>query len=491
MIPTTPPAVPPAPAAPQDRTTGPRVLETVQTVLLALALAFIFRAFFVEPFIIPTGSMAESLLGVHATRLCPACGWEFNAGTEAGGRSAGGFVPPPEIVCPNCRLRLFPTTADTFGKSGDRVLVHKWAYALGGALGPRRWDVIVFRDPASPELHYIKRLVGLPGESIEILDGDVFIDGRIARKPPAVQAGLWTVVFDQAHMPVRAATSGAARWLPDPPAAWSSPADRVLRVAAGDEPARLRFNADAARDYLLDFSSYNGRASGALVGDVRLVAEVTRLSGDGALELELMRPPNRFVARLGPAGVAVTRVPPADGPVEELAREAAAALPAGRPVAVEFGYLDQCVFLRIDGRDVVPEAAGRHTRTADEVRDAPDPRPVRLGLDAERVRLVIRGLRIDRDVYYTITPQTVRAYPGRPFPLGPAEYFVLGDNSADSFDSREWTEVGPHLPRDTRPGTVRADQIVGQAAFVYLPGLLAADHGQYRVPDVGRMRFVR
>ena len=468
------------------------MLETVQTVLLALALAFIFRAFFVEPFIIPTGSMAESLLGVHATRLCPACGWEFDAGTEAGGRSVGGFVPPPEIVCPNCRLRLFPTPADTFGKSGDRVLVHKWAYALSGVLGPRRWDVIVFRDPASPELHYIKRLVGLPGETVEILDGDLFIDGRIARKPPAVQAGLWTVVFDQSHMPVRVAASGsAARWLPDPPAAWSSPADRVLRVAAGDEPTALRFNAEAARDYLLDFSSYNGRSSGALVGDVRLVAEITRLSGGGAVELELVHPPDCFVARLAPEGIELTRQPLAGGPAEELAHAAAPALPAGRPVAVEFGYLDQRVFLRVAGRDIVPETAGCDARSADQVRDARDARPIGLGLSAERVRLTIRGLRIDRDVYYTITSQTVRAYPGRPFRLGPQEYFVLGDNSADSFDSREWTEVGPHLPRDTRPGTVRADQIVGRAAFVYLPGLLAADHGQYRVPDVGRMRFVR
>jgi len=504
VISTAPPPSSAASTEPDDRPIGRRVLETVQTVLLALALAFIFRAFFVEPFIIPTGSMAESLLGVHATRLCPACGWEFNVGTEAGRRAAGRFVPPPEIVCANCRLRLVPSPADTFGKAGDRVLVHKWAYALGGLLGPDRWDVIVFRDPGDPDLHYIKRLVGLPGETVEILDGDVFIDGRIARKPPAVQAALWTVVFDQSHVPVRAAASGGtARWVPEPPAAWNSPADRILRVTADAEPASLRFNAEAARDYLLDFSSYNGRSTGALVGDVRLVLEITRWSGDGTVELELVHPPDRYAARLSAGGIEVTREPlgedrfesspqpPATEPVATLARASAPALRAGWPVAVEFGYLDQRLYLRVDGRDVVPESAGDCARTADAVRAAHDVRSVRLGLRAERVRLAIRGLRIDRDVYYTITPQTVRAYPGRPFQLGPEEYFVLGDNSADSFDSREWAEVGPHLPRGARPGSVRADQIVGRAAFVYLPGLLATDHGQYRVPDVGRMRFVR
>ncbi|HOO17196.1 MAG TPA: S26 family signal peptidase, partial [Phycisphaerae bacterium] len=45
-----------------------RIVETLQTVLTALLLAFVFRAFLVEAFIIPTKSMAHSLLGAHATR---------------------------------------------------------------------------------------------------------------------------------------------------------------------------------------------------------------------------------------------------------------------------------------------------------------------------------------------------------------------------------------------------------------------------------------
>jgi hypothetical protein len=78
------------------------------------------------------------------------------------------------------------------------------------------------------------------------------------------------------------------------------------------------------------------------------------------------------------------------------------------------------------------------------------------------------------------------------FVLNADEYFVLGDNSPDSHDSREWVERGVHLPDDYRPGTVRADQIVGEAAFVYLPGLLPEGRsGRWRLPDLGRVRFVR
>ena len=153
-------------------------METLQTVLTVLLLAFVFRAFMVEAFIIPTGSMAQSLLGAHATRTCPACGWEYD------------FVPAHDTLCPNCHHRVLLRAADIPEKSGDRILVFKWPYVLGGNLGPHRWDVIVFRNPADPNESYIKRLVGLPGEAVEIVDGDVYINGQIAQDGPGSEGAV-------------------------------------------------------------------------------------------------------------------------------------------------------------------------------------------------------------------------------------------------------------------------------------------------------------
>jgi len=68
--------------------------------------------------------------------------------------------------------------------------------------GAQTLDVIVFRNPVNPSENYIKRLIGLPGETIEIIDGDIYIDGLIARKPPQVQKELWMPIYDHDYQPV-------------------------------------------------------------------------------------------------------------------------------------------------------------------------------------------------------------------------------------------------------------------------------------------------
>ena len=66
--------------------------------------------------------------------------------------------------------------------SGDRLVVSKFIH-------PQRWDVIVFRYPEDPKTNYCKRLVGLPGETVVIRDGAVWIDGE-KQTPPDSCNGL-------------------------------------------------------------------------------------------------------------------------------------------------------------------------------------------------------------------------------------------------------------------------------------------------------------
>lgn len=477
-----------------------RVAEIVQTVLTALILAFVFRAFLVEPFIIPTGSMAPTLLGTHASWTCPACGWVYDVAPLGSSSPTGtGFIRPPETFCPNCQIRLVTSEQGTLPRAGDRILVHKWLYACG-LYKPERWDVIVFRDPADPEQHYIKRLVGLPGETLEILDGDLFINGRVARKPRRVQEALWQVVFDQNHVPrPDTASSETLRWVPGDVAGgassgWQDTDGRTIRYAGLDAiPRSLRFDALAGPEYLMDVYAYDRGSSGQFVGDVRLLGELTLANGSGLLTLTMTRPPYRYHARLAADGqVVLERAPLDDGPAETLAVGRRAAWRQERPLVFEFAYVDHLLTLQIDEAILAQADLAPSTSDLDRLRTLHRRIPLGIELAAENLEFELRGLRIDRDVHYTESPHTLRAYAGHPFVLSEREYFVLGDNSPDSHDSREWTRRGPHLPLDYRPGTVPADQIVGRAAFVYLPGLQALDPAvRVPIPDVGRVRFIR
>ena len=180
--------------------------ETVEAFVVAFILALLFRAFLAEAFVIPTGSMAPTLMGAHKDLVCDQCQTSFQVGAS---RERSGAVTNDVVVagiCPNCRyvnpLDLAGTSNDaTF--NGDRILVSKFTYTLKD---PERWDVIVFKYPGNPKQNYIKRLVGLPNETLEIRHGDVYAKPTgtneptvILRKPPEKLLAMRQLVYDSDH----------------------------------------------------------------------------------------------------------------------------------------------------------------------------------------------------------------------------------------------------------------------------------------------------
>ncbi len=63
---------------------------------------------------------------------------------------------------------------------GERILVNKFLYRFGDI---ERGDVVVFWYPEDPELSFIKRVVGLPGETVEVRNGKVYVDGILIDEP--------------------------------------------------------------------------------------------------------------------------------------------------------------------------------------------------------------------------------------------------------------------------------------------------------------------
>ena len=96
--------------------------ENVESVLWAVALALLIRTFIIAPFKIPSGSMRSTLM------------------------------------------------------EGDRILVSKFIYRFHE---PRRGDIIVFRFPDDPKRPFIKRLVGVGGDRVEIRDGHAWINNEL------------------------------------------------------------------------------------------------------------------------------------------------------------------------------------------------------------------------------------------------------------------------------------------------------------------------
>ena len=63
---------------------------------------------------------------------------------------------------------------------GDKLFVSKFTYRFGV---PKRGDIVVFKYPVDPKKDFIKRLVGLPGDTVEIRDGKIYVDGKALEDP--------------------------------------------------------------------------------------------------------------------------------------------------------------------------------------------------------------------------------------------------------------------------------------------------------------------
>ncbi len=246
-----------------------------------------FRTFEAEAFVIPTGSMAPTLMGQHKDLLCPECGYRYRAGAsseaEDVARQRGRPAQAREVVdvtCPLCRYiaSVDPNTAEgrqhpTYG--GDRILVNKCSYEFGE---PARWDVLVFKYPGEAQTNYIKRLVGLPRETIRIWHGDIYVkpDGSDAfgleRREPKKLRAMAQIVYDNDYV-VDAMTDRGwpVRWQPWPAAGTEAKGRGPPPTAA----APYQIDGTAADVQWLRYQHFV-----PTIGDWQLLKERSRLPAD-------------------------------------------------------------------------------------------------------------------------------------------------------------------------------------------------------------------
>lgn len=194
------------------------IRETVEAVAIAFILAFVFKTFEAEAFVIPTGSMAPTLFGRHKEVNCPKCNFFYTVGASQEIDQESGILNPAarvrSIDCPNCGKENDITSSPVF--NGDRIVVNKEVSRY------RRFDVVVFKNPEEPRINYIKRLVGMPGETVRIRQGDVqsrqsdadqWVTQR--KEDPNVQRDIQLIVYDDRHPATELLKAGAEeRWTP-------------------------------------------------------------------------------------------------------------------------------------------------------------------------------------------------------------------------------------------------------------------------------------
>lgn len=150
-------------------------LPTLSAIALTAAIDFIVRASLYQAFFLPTNAMAPTLVARHLQGVCPECK-RPNYGSPVDARKGSHGLH--KMICDNFHVaEVSGVDARTY--ACDRFMVGKF-------VTPSRWDMIVFRYPAKPELLYVKRLVGLPGETIQIRDGSVWADGQKLTPPEQI-----------------------------------------------------------------------------------------------------------------------------------------------------------------------------------------------------------------------------------------------------------------------------------------------------------------
>jgi len=258
---------------------------------VAFIVAFLFRTFEVEAFVIPTGSEAPMLYGQHRDVYCTQCGTPFAVGVRTVGavdiELRDGWIMHNDrshfAICPNGNCRFPNDILDHEMFAGDRILVNKFSYEFSD---PERWDRVVFKFPEQAKTNYIKRLAGLPGEELRIENGDVKVRPigsssdvpyRVARKTPEKQRHLQMLVHDN-DRPARKLleTSWPESWAAERPSDWATDAKaRSFRIDPGA--------ADSERLHCLRYTHYLPRADDwtrALAGKPPAVAPQPQLIKD-------------------------------------------------------------------------------------------------------------------------------------------------------------------------------------------------------------------
>ena len=454
--------------------------ENVEALTVAVLLALVIRHFFVGSYEIPTGSMAAGLNGLHVTVTCPNCTTTNDVGISSdsltnrvklyskleiyegdcpnrnipvkiatmganriscpackqahptAGKTHWGIASSMRAWCGECTL-IFPIVvehSDILG--GNKILVDKFAYDWQQ---PKRWDVVVFKF--NRERDYIKRLVGLPGEQIQIINGDIWIDGNIEVKTVEAQDRFWTVIHDSS---IEEAGLVDSPWQSDP--GWVRNGSGWDYNLIKDEGS-LRYIRGIENRY-----NYNAfKPSGARIGPVRDLSVRATLSASGAreesdsrLDISIWNHPAEYRCSfsIGNGSTELQLIRP-DMEPQLLGQLPDVSLQPGREYRIEFQVVDRSIRLFMED-ELVADIPLPASELDSGLRSGGLGKPASgVSFFALNCGGKLKHVQLCRDQHWT---RTSRYATSEPHQIEAHRFFVLGDNSPSSLDSRWWGSFG-------------------------------------------------
>ncbi len=365
--------------------------DNIEAITMAIIMAVMLKYFIIEAYKIPTGSMQPTLMG-------------------------------------NAQLDL-----------EDRILVDKLSYHVRD---PKRFEVVIFKYPLDRSKNFIKRIIGMPDERLRVSGGDVWTAPRdvelkdaewtIIRKPRDVQEDMWKPLLGwggrQQHWK---ANSAAKSW---------AVSDHAIS-ARGNGEVRYPGDLDSIQDEYKDGYPRKMAAkmrarrteSNNSVGDLRVRGTVSALAGckevacvlrEGGLEYRIVIPGPAAAEGSKPRIEAQQQAPGQDlSDVRMVLAEAEEPfrLSAGEEVEFSAQNLDDLLELSIDGEYVA------------QLEIAPAEGYSSVSLEQAGEGVDFTELQVDRDIYYSEDRARYTEWD-----IPEASYVMLGDNTQDSSDGREW-----------------------------------------------------
>jgi len=430
--------------------------ENVEAIIVAFIMALVIRCFCIEVFKIPSSSMEPTLLGDVS---------------QSHRRE-------------NCPFRDYHVPLNSDSASGDRIMVTKYYYAVSPV---ERFDVVVFKFPLNQAKNFIKRVVGLPDEDLRIYHGNLYVRHKgeqkfkIARRSLRTQDSIWIDPAKETNGYLNKFEDFRRFWDAGPVAGESKHAESL--VTEGELSTQEK---DGERSIQFSYRPKAIDDSGSPpkdVDDVRIAFECEVTGPKGQVFAEVVNAYGRFEVRLDTDGESQLRYhkPGSEkGQPTEIHPLKDVQLTQDRRLKLELSIFDGVAYARVNDGE---RARITFIETREDLveNESPDRR---ITFGAKGLTFKVRNLVLGRDIYYKGRHDRDQALREDEVVSIPSHsYMMMGDNVANSHDSRAWLKRTFHL-KDGRTIVCEEQQVIRSYSSDFLM-TLKDKYNLSRTPDIG------